>query len=468
VVVGLVTGVTVVLAFVSWFFFDHARDLVTERLGANLATLAALGAETVPADWVVRVVEARSQEAEPPFAGRAVDDVLADLVRSGDVGDAFLADRSGTVVRDVGLGRQQGSEIVMLALHPDPVRRAWNGEGVQTTPLYRDGTGAHRLAAFAPVRDAGGRPVALLGLEASVPSLDALDSLRTAFLAAAGISILFAGALAFVVSRTVTRPVALLASRMARPGPDGYPAPVPVARSDELGYLAARFNEFVEGLREKDVALRALAAGIAHEVRNPVAALAGNVELLARRVDDPGGETIVAAIHDQIDALRSLVDEFLAYARPAGVDPRPVALSDVLERVERGARALGGADHRCEIRLEDDDLTVAADPEDVRRVVGNLVRNAYEADPEGVRVRIRARRVGSRARITVEDDGPGIDPAVRDRLFEPFFTTRAEGTGLGLAIARRTVETYGGTLEAGDDPHQGATFTLEWPLWRTS
>jgi len=467
VVLGLAAGVTVVLAFVSWFFFDHARDLVTERLGANLATLAALGAETVPADWVVRVVEARSQSGEPPFAGRAVDEALADLVRSGDVGDAFLADRSGTIVRDVGLGRPPGSEIVMLALHPGPVRRAWDGEGVQTTPLYRDGTGAHRLAAFAPVRDADGRAVALLGLEASVPSLDALDSLRTAFLAAAGISILLAGALALVVSRTVTRPVALLASRMARPGPDGYPSPVPVERSDELGYLAARFNEFIEGLREKDVALRALAAGIAHEVRNPVAALAGNVELLARRVDDSDGEAIVTAIHDEVDALRSLVDEFLAYARPAGVDPRPVALSDVLERVERDARALGGPDHRCEIRL-DDDLTVAGDPEDVRRVVGNLVRNAYEADPDGVRVRIRARRVGPRARITVEDDGPGIDPAVRDRLFEPFFTTRPDGTGLGLAIAHRTVETYGGTLEAGDDPQEGATFTLEWPLWRTS
>lgn len=467
-VVSLATGMAVLLGFVSWLFFDHARDLLQERLANNLAGLASLGARALPADYVTRYAAERAEGVEPPLIAAALDDALADLLRSGEVRDAFLVDRSNRILRDVGAGRPFGSEHYLLELHRERMDVAWEQGTVSTTPLYVDGEGQHHLAAFAPVADAEGRPVALLGLEASIPALDVLESLRRTFLIVALVSLLAAVVFAVAASRAITRPVTLLAERMARTGDGGYPDPLPVTRKDEIGYLAARFNRFLDELKDRDRALRALAGGIAHEVRNPLAALGGNVDLLARRAgSDPEAAEIAAAARAEIDSLLRLVKEFLDYARPREAPPSPVPLAPVLEGARAEAQAATRSDPVCRFDLPPDLPPLAADVDDLRRVLGNLLRNAFEVSPPGGNVWVRAEALDGLARITVRDEGPGIPEEERERIFEPFYTTRADGTGLGLAISRRIARSYGGDVVAEGAP-TGAQFRVEWPLWRAS
>lgn len=467
-VFSLALGMAALLGFVTWFFFDHARDLLYQGLADNLTALAALGAQAIPADYVTRYAAERTAGGEPLFIAAALDDALGDILRSGEVSDAFLVDPSNRVLRDAGAGRPYGSEYYLLELHSERLDAAWTRGAVVTTPIYEDGAGVHHLAAFAPVADAADRPVALLGLEASVPALDVFDSLRTTFLAVALVAVLAAVAFAVLASRAIIRPVSQLADRMAATGDGGYPPPLPITRKDEIGYLAARFNRFLDELRERDRALRALSAGIAHEVRNPLAALRGNLDLLGRRAGtDPRSAEIAGAARAEIDALQRLVKDFLAYARPREAPPAPVPLGPTLTEARAEATAATGSDHAYRFEIPADLPPLAADPDELRRVFANLFRNAFEATPAGGSVRVRAEASGGTARITVRDDGPGIPKEARERIFEPFYTTRDEGTGLGLAISRRIARSYGGDIAAEDTP-AGAGFIIEWPLWRTS
>lgn len=467
-VLSLALGMTVLLALVSWIFFDHARDLLYRRLSGNLAGLAALGAEAIPADYVTRYAAQRTEGDEPPFIAAALDDALSDLLRSGEVRDAFLVDRSNRILRDVGAGRPFGSEHYLLELHRERLEQVWEGGEVVTTPIYSDGAGVHHLAAFAPVADAADRPVAVLGLEASVPALDVFSDLWRTFLAVSIVALVSAVVFAAVAARAITRPITLLAERMAETGDRGYPPPLPVTRSDEIGFVAARFNHFLDELEARDRSLRALAGGIAHEVRNPLAAMAGNLDLLARRMaGDPQSAEILAASREEMAALLRLVKEFLDYARPREAPLAEVALRSVLDDARDESLAACGVEHVCSFDISPDLPTLAADPDDIKRVFANLFRNAFEVAPSGGRVHVRAEPSDGYARITVSDDGPGIPEEDREKIFEPFYTTRGDGTGLGLAISRRIARFYGADIVAGESP-TGASFTIEWPLWRTS
>jgi signal transduction histidine kinase len=124
----------------------------------------------------------------------------------------------------------------------------------------------------------------------------------------------------------------------------------------------------------------------------------------------------------------------------------------------------GGADARLEVAPDDCPWAVQGDRLKLKLALGNLVRNAREAAGSGGHVRLAAVRDGGRVTVTVDDDGPGLDPRVRCRLFRPFTTTKASGTGLGLAIARKLVDLHGGEIVAGDGPLGGARFAVSLPV----
>ena len=219
--------------------------------------------------------------------------------------------------------------------------------------------------------------------------------------------------------------------------------------------LAARV-----ALSERLAALGRVAAGVAHEIRNPIAAMRLRAEN-ALAGDDARRRAALEAILAQIARLDRLIGELLAMTQRREPQPEPVDLAGFLHAC--------AADHAGVTVQAPAATRVVLDPALTRRALDSLLANARQFSPAGAAVLLRGGTDGQTLRIAVQDSGPGVAPALRDTLFEPFVTGRADGTGLGLAIARELTEAQGGRLVLADpgDNAGGATFLLELP-WPAS
>jgi signal transduction histidine kinase len=217
---------------------------------------------------------------------------------------------------------------------------------------------------------------------------------------------------------------------------------------------------------ERLAAVGTMAAGLAHEVRNPLNSASLQLTVLERRLDrsdDPTNALPIARIiKSEIDRLDRLVREFLAFARPHPLDPKPVDVEELLAGVA-GLITPEAETGKVVIAVDAADGTppVLGDGERLRQVLLNLTRNAVEAMAErGGRLRLAARATGAEVEIDVEDDGPGFGEELP--VFDAFFTTKSEGTGLGLAIVHRIVTDHGGTIRVESRPGR-TCFTLALP-----
>jgi two-component system sensor histidine kinase PilS (NtrC family) len=209
-----------------------------------------------------------------------------------------------------------------------------------------------------------------------------------------------------------------------------------------------------------------VAAGLAHELRNPLASMAGSVELLRSASGRSEGEArLMDIVLREAARLEQLVAEFLAFSRPAPPRRGPVDLERaVAETLEVFAQDPAAA----RVRIERDLTPVVADCDagQLRQVLWNLLANAAYAARQregGGTVRVRCAAEGERVRLEVEDDGPGISAADLPHLFTPFFTTREGGTGLGLATVQRIVDAHAGAVGVDSVPGHGTRFTVRLP-----
>jgi two-component system sensor histidine kinase PilS (NtrC family) len=213
-----------------------------------------------------------------------------------------------------------------------------------------------------------------------------------------------------------------------------------------------------------------LAAGLAHEIRNPLASIAGSSQLLRESPGVPGEEavTLLEIIERESRRLNGLITDFLAYANPSARNVQTVNLPglirDVTEAIRAGEARDGGG---TIVFAATKELSVEGDPEQLRQVVWNLLRNALQATPPGGRILVdvfEQIRQGSRFIVAaVSDSGSGIAPKDLGKIFNPFFTTKAGGTGLGLSISQRIVHYHKGFIEVRSTPGKGSTFSVFLP-----
>jgi signal transduction histidine kinase len=352
-----------------------------------------------------------------------------------------------------------------------------------------DETGCARVAAWS--RDAAGRPLVLAArwdgactLAPGDAALRALESLaRAADLGAAGVD---------PRAEDLPREAGLAAAACVRAGTFGPVAvllaggpedPAGRVRPRTLAALDAAARRLAlpvgaalaaERLARLDAAVRRIdrlaalgerVAEIVHEIRNPLVSVKTFLQLLPDRADDPDfRQSFFEVAGEELRRVERLLDVVLEHARPAeaaAADARaPVAstLAALARLVSHGAARAG-----VELEVDAPDALPAAaiGVDALRQVVLNLLSNALAVSPAGARVRLAARERGSSLEITVEDAGPGVPPELRERIFEPFFSTRADRPGgLGLAISRRIVEEAGGSLAVEDAPGGGSRFRV--------
>jgi signal transduction histidine kinase len=270
--------------------------------------------------------------------------------------------------------------------------------------------------------------------------------------------------LTMVVARRTTAPIRALQEQTQRIAAGDFAARLDVHSRDELGQLAQAFDRMAQELgenrtklvkAEKDAAWREMARQVAHEIKNPLTPISLSATLLQRAKAERSPEfdaifqRTLDMIQRQVEAMRQIASDFSAFAgtrkpQPERVEVRPL-LSEVLELNAAWAREL-----KVEVALSGECGPVFADRGELRRVLINLVNNAFEAMQQGGTLQIALARVSDgRAwnEIAIQDSGVGLSTEIRKHLFEPYFTTRTHGTGLGLAICQRLVDEMGGTIE---------------------
>ncbi len=234
------------------------------------------------------------------------------------------------------------------------------------------------------------------------------------------------------------------------------------------GMLVDRERREARRLKEAEnlALLGETAAAVAHELKNPLVAIGGFAQRLHRDLEpDHPHRPKLEIIVDQVAHMEQMLREMLDYSRPLELNLAPQALDELVEEV-MGLCALLAQEAEVALvsRLEDGPTPTVMDSARIKQVLLNLVQNAVQASPRGGTVEVRARRQGRQAVVEVSDQGPGVPPEHRAKLFSPFFTTKQGGTGLGLAISRKIVVAHGGRLELDEARCQGSTFVMTLPL----
>ena len=237
--------------------------------------------------------------------------------------------------------------------------------------------------------------------------------------------------------------------------------------AEQLSNVYEKVQANFEGMKrvERLSAIGQLSAGLAHEIRNPLASISGAAAILARsQALDPKNAQCLEIITKESERLNGLLTNFLNFARPRAPHLQTVQVAPVLENViELASHGVRGKTVHFEKCIEAGLQPVECDPEQLEQVLLNLMINAIEASPDGETVTLSAAAKESRIAIGVVDRGDGVAAAHIDRLFDPFFTTKEHGTGLGLPVAHQIVRQMGGSLSAHANRERGMTFSVVLP-----
>ena len=355
------------------------------------------------------------------------------------------------------------------------VRGAPDGQGARaaSSVLFKGRDGQLYKSGFAPIRGAAGQGIRYaVGVDGSAALYRDLIGLRKTLAGVGGFGVLALVLLSVLLGRRVTLPLGNLTARARAIGQGmlDEPVPAPLQRGgDEVAVLARGLESMRQDLRARDERMQMMLAGIAHEVRNPLGGMELFVGLLreelgAAPAPDETSLGYVARVQKELKHLQAVVSDFLEYARRPRPQLQPARVLDLVREAGESAQATAPPGVRVRIETCDAALTILADTTQLRRALLNLAHNAVQAcATEGVVTLSCAPLAGgTRVQIRVTDTGPGIPADVLDKIWTPFFTTRAQGTGLGLAFVREIVADHEGRIAVSTGA-TGTTFTLELP-----
>ena len=216
--------------------------------------------------------------------------------------------------------------------------------------------------------------------------------------------------------------------------------------------------------QEKMAAFGLLAAGIAHEVGNPLTSISSLVQVLERNDPDAYTREKLSQVGGQLLRIQAILRELITFSRPASDQKGRVAVRDVVNEALGIAKYYKGGKNRViESDVPDGLPTLVGVRDQLVQVVFNLVLNAIDATGKGGRIGVKAMPTPGGIELTITDDGSGIPPDVRDKLFRPYFTTKRHGTGLGLFVVRKIMAEHGGAVSVDSTPGVGTTFRLNLP-----
>ncbi len=359
------------------------------------------------------------------------------------------------------------------------------------------------LTAYEPIKDITDKTIGILYVGIlERPYKDNLMRSLQILLSFALLSVLFVGIFSFTVSNRISKPIVILSKAAEQLGKGNYDVKVDVPSSeDEIGVLASNFEVMVRELRDSHIALKTwtevleekveertkilknmqdqliqaekmagigrLAAGVAHEINNPLTGILTNASLMYDdlKEGDPNKADLKVIVEETL-RCRKIVKGLLDFARQSPPQKQLLSLNQVIEDVITLVRNQANFRNiKMILNLQENLPEIMADKDQIRQVILNIVLNAADAMPDGGEFRISSKVMeDSMIHLSFSDTGQGIDEKVKDKLFEPFVTTKKNGTGLGLSIAYGIIEGHKGKITVESELGKGTTFHIYLPI----
>ncbi|MFT3692315.1 MAG: HAMP domain-containing sensor histidine kinase [Kofleriaceae bacterium] len=455
---ALVLPVVVLFALFAVVAYEVSRRDLDDELGRRLTAIASSAATQVRGKYLADLVPGNEDD-------RGYQNVAKKLEQLSTATGArlFVFDRNYNSRADTTPNTPIGTHNYRAELDRAELLAVFGG-ATRASVTFDGNDGITYKTGYAPVRSSETEPEIVLALGAQAPAsyFDRLSDLRTRLLAwgagLAVVSILAAVLATFLITRNVRR----LATAAERIGAGDLHEPVIATSRDELGTLAKTMERMRGQLAERDAKMQQMLAGIAHEVRNPLAGMtlfAGILRDEVPETDERRGH--VDKIQRELDYLERVVNDFLEYARRPKPELANVPVADLFSEVIELAPAEPPVTSDPQID------TIRADRGQLRRALLNLVRNASQAATSAGHtgpgnVKLSAKKVQDHVELTVWNRGKEIPPETSGKLFEPFYTTREKGTGLGLAFVRDITADHGGSVSVVSADGE-TTFVLKLP-----
>lgn len=420
----------------------------------------------------------RAEDTLPPSIAPYMDHLLTNLSNVFFT-DLTLYDPDGLLFAT---SREQVFNAGLLGRRMDP--RAYHRLAIEGASSFigREHIGnAGFSTAYMPFRNDQGRVLAYLALPYFARQAEVEQARASGYVAMVNLfTLLFLLSVvaATLIAHWTTRPLQVLRRSLERIDLGARNEPIPYRGNDELGQLVRVYNSKVEELREsalklarseRESAWREMAKQVAHEIKNPLTPMKLNIQQFQRTWDPQAPDAkqrldrFSSGLVEQIDVLSRIASEFSHFAQIPPAQPEQVDLAEVA----RAAVQLFADTPACTVGLQSDGpLPVLADREHLLRVFNNLIKNAQQAIPDGSEgcVDVLLRREGDEAVAQVRDNGTGIAPEDRERIFQPSFTTKGSGMGLGLAMVKRMVENAGGRVWFETQEGRGTSFFVALSL----
>lgn len=317
--------------------------------------------------------------------------------------------------------------------------------------------------------------------------LQMLDATRIFVISSIAITAFLALTISILLIRTVKKPLDSMVDTMLKVEQGDFTVNIEYKGKDEIGRLIESFNSMVDRLdgakkeleelhfqqlerADRLASIGEMAAGIAHEIKNPLAGISAAVTIIKddMSVDDPRS-VILGEVVDQVKRLDKTVNDLLFFGKPSNPEFCRVDINDILNTTLKfAAQHRGGARIERVVNLKPDLPPVFADGKQMQQVFLNILLNAYQAMAEGGVLRVTSSLVvhdeNEYVRVDISDSGSGIPAAILEKIFTPFYTTKAQGTGLGLPICNKLVKLHHGNLLVASSDKTGTVFTVELPV----
>ncbi|MBZ0268333.1 hypothetical protein K8I85_09280 [bacterium] len=418
---GFLSLMLLVINGSQWFVLRRVTESMERELGLRLATVATSAITVATPDLLLE-----PDVAEDVFVRLQ----LGPLRDANDLTDVRLVDRDGMVLFDLDDGGV-GREDPFVKLDRDAFERAVSGEATASELIETEGV--YLKAAYAPVEDPVDGVQAVLYVTAGSEFHEGLPALRRTFWAISVGSAVLVALLMVIFFRVLRR----------------------FADTDAALTRAETLS-----------AMGMMAAGVAHEIRNPLAIISGTAARLRRKYAGSGEtpDELFDFIPEEVERLNGILEGYLHFARDEGMTPVDCDLAKLVDRCHGMVRdEFTARGITVEVAGTEAPVTIHADALRVQQVLLNLLLNAVQAMPDGGRLAVEVRAAARRATVRVSDDGPGFSGKALRGAFQPFFTTKEQGSGLGLTVARRIIEGHGGTITAANATGGGAVVTVDLP-----
>jgi len=407
------------LNFLGWFFLQGLKSDLTSALKKQFLQVGQASVKLINSNDLENLLPGNENTPTALF----YQQLLYELKISNDLENIILLDPSGRMLVDYRLNFRIGDSLMTFPIQRDLLLKA--SQGQTPAPILLKSGKQYFLSAYFPVLNDFEEPVAILVIDAPLQFFSTLHDFETGtlYIGAGGLFILILFSALILVA---TRRLFAVEDRMKEQ-----------QRLAQLGEMAA---------------------SVAHEIRNPLSIMKTTAEVLQKRYSDTSDE-MLSFIPDEIDRLNRLVEDFLQFARQRPLNPEPIQLQEFIQDFVKRI-----PDQHINTEIQSDLPVIQVDPDALRQILLNLLNNARDASSDDAPVILRVSEEGSkRIRLEVADRGQGIPDKDREKIFEPFYSTKATGSGLGLAITRQLLRRMGGEIEIRSKSGQGTSVIIWLP-----